>query len=160
MDLSKLQSGKRATRHNAGYSLVEVLVAGGILALGIGAACIMSLTMVTQEEMLHRMARNINLQENAARMYQIGLNASDITGANGLLPGSSDLTLTFATKTTNLTGIGAVPAQTITATINSTPADSILPTAARGWTGGGRRTDSGGVRATRVIDLVVFRAVP
>lgn len=159
MDLSKLHSLQKA-RRTAGYSLVEVLVASGILALGIGAACVMSLMMVTQEEMNHRMARNLNLQENAARMYQLGLNPADISGANGLLPGSSDLTLTFTTTTATLTGIGTVPAQTLRATINTTPDDSVLPTSARGWTGGARRTDSGGARAQRINDLVVFRAAP
>jgi type II secretory pathway pseudopilin PulG len=160
MDLSKLSPLKRAARSTRGYSLVEVLVAGGILALGIGAACVMSLTMATQEEMLHRMARNLNLQENAARMYQLGLNASEITGSNGLLPGSNDLTLSFATSNATLAGLGVVPAQTITATIKTTPDDSILPTSARGWTGGSRRADSTQARSTRVVDLVVFRATP
>jgi type II secretory pathway pseudopilin PulG len=140
--------------------LVEVLVAAGILAAGIAAACVMSLTMATQEEMLHRMGRNFNLQENAARLYQIGLNSGDITGSNGLLPASNDLTLTFTTTTTTLAGVGNVPAQTIRATIYSTPEDSSLNNDARGWTGGGKRVGSTEARASRTNDLVVFRAAP
>ena len=158
MDLSKFHQRRSFTRRSGGYSLVEVLVASGILAMGISAACVMSLMMVTQEEMNHRMARNLNLQENAARLYQIGLNEGDITGGTGLVPGSSDLTLTFTEATVNLTGVGTVPAKTLRATINTTPDDSILPTAARGWTGGGRRADSSQARAQRINDLTVFRA--
>ncbi len=160
MDLSKFLHHRKTHHHRGGYSLVEVLVASGILAMGIAAACVMSLMMVTQEEMNHRMARNLNLQENAGRLYQIGFDAGDITGSNGLLPGSSELTLSFTAADVTLTGVGVVPAQTITATINTTPDDSILPTAARGWTGGARRADSSQTRAQRTIDLTVFRAAP
>ena len=57
----------------AGYSLVEVVVASSVLMIGVGAACALSLTMIGQEEGHVRIARGVNLVENATRLYQLGL---------------------------------------------------------------------------------------
>jgi prepilin-type N-terminal cleavage/methylation domain-containing protein len=151
MEVSKSISRRRTS----GYTLVEVLVASSILVMGISAACIMSLAMVTQEEMNHRIGRAMNHHENAARLYQLGL---DTTTIQNILPANPDLTLSFEAADGAVTGVGTLDAQTITATIYTTPADSALPNAARGWTGGARRSDSTVSRATRTDTLTVYRA--
>ena len=62
----------------AGYSLVEVLAACGIIALGVGAALALSLATVSQEETGHRIARAVAIGENAARLYGLGLSPDEI----------------------------------------------------------------------------------
>jgi hypothetical protein len=62
----------------AGYSLVEVLAACGIIALGVGAALSLSLATVSQEETGHRIARAVAIGENAARLYSLGLSPDEI----------------------------------------------------------------------------------
>ena len=63
---------------HAGYSLVEVLAACGIIALGVGAALSLSLATVSQEETGHRIARAVAIGENAARLYGLGLSPDEI----------------------------------------------------------------------------------
>ena len=68
----KTNSIKRALR--SGYALVEVVVASSVLMIGVGAACVLSLTMIGQEEMHVRVARGVNVMENATRLYQLDSN--------------------------------------------------------------------------------------
>lgn len=147
------------TRRARGYTLVEVLVASSILAMGVSAACVLSLAMVTQEEMTHRIERSTSLHENAARLFQLGLPPADISGTNGILPANDDLTLTYSSAVSNVPGVGDLMGQTITATIFTTPADSALPSTARAWTAGARRSDSTQDRPTRTQALTVYRTV-
>lgn len=156
MEISSSLIRKRRRHSAAGYTLVEVLVASSILALGISAACVLSLAMVTQEEMTHRMERSISLHENAVRLYQLGMEPADIAG---VLPGNDDLTLSYAAAPGAVAGVGTLDAQLITATILTTPADSSLPAAARGWTAGARRSDDTQPRASRTLTLTAYRAV-
>lgn len=62
---------------NAGYTLVEVLVAAALLVIVVAGASAMALTLVAQEEMNARIARVQNHQEQLARLYQIGLSTAD-----------------------------------------------------------------------------------
>jgi len=150
---------QRSTRRLRGYTLVEVLVASSILAMGVSAACVLSLAMVTQEEMTHRVERATSLHENAARLFQLGLPPDDISGTNGILPANDDLTLSYSAGMSTVPGVGDLLAQTITATIFTTPADSTLPSTARGWTAGARRSDSTQDRPTRTQELTVYRTI-
>lgn len=75
-----------------GYSLVEVLIAAGLVALGIGAAALLSMTMVSQQDGSARVVRALNYQEQAARLYQLGLPTNSITN---ILPPESGATVTF-----------------------------------------------------------------
>ncbi len=77
-----------------GYSLVEVLIAAGLVALGIGAAALLSLTMVSQQDGSARVVRALNYQEQAARLYQLGIPIDSITN---ILPRESGATVTFPT---------------------------------------------------------------
>jgi type II secretory pathway pseudopilin PulG len=94
-----------------GYTLIEVLVAGGILVIGIAAAASLAMTMVAQEKSNARVAEAFNIQEQAGRLYQLGLTPTVIT--NELLPyKASEMTLQFQNEATTNVG-GAASMQTI-----------------------------------------------
>ena len=65
-------------RRWSGYTLVEVLAAGAVIAVGMGAAAVMSGTLMTQEEMSWRTDVSRNYQENMARLWQLGISDSDV----------------------------------------------------------------------------------
>jgi len=67
----------------AAYSLVEVVVASSVLMIGVAAACVLSLTMIGQEETHVRVSRASNYMENATRLYQLGFSSAE---AKALLP--------------------------------------------------------------------------
>ncbi|MFT4546744.1 MAG: type II secretory pathway pseudopilin PulG [Verrucomicrobiales bacterium] len=69
---------KHASR--AAYTLIEVTVASSILMIGVGAACVLSLTMLQQEGSHLRVNRATNIIENAAHLYQLGIAPADIAG--------------------------------------------------------------------------------
>ncbi|MDD5200610.1 MAG: prepilin-type N-terminal cleavage/methylation domain-containing protein [Terrimicrobiaceae bacterium] len=62
----------------AAYSLIEVLVASAILMIAVSAAAALALATVAQEETNARIARCINLHEQAVRLYQLGLDGATI----------------------------------------------------------------------------------
>lgn len=122
MDLSDCSSSfkNRGRSVARGYTLVEVLIASSILAMGLAAAFRMSLAMGTQEEINHRMAMGLSLHENAARLYQLG-----IDDFQNLLPASGGL-VTFSATPRDVDGLNvSIPANlnpmTITATIYPAP---------------------------------------
>lgn len=91
------------------YSLVEVLVASGILVIGITGAAMLAHTLLLQEESNGFALRAINAQEQAARLWQLGLSPSTITNilpercaSNASTPGAYAMYLTFTASTTNL----------------------------------------------------------
>lgn len=89
-----------------GYTLVEVLIAAGILAMAVAGAAVLGLTMVAQEEMNARTARLLNLHEQAARLYQLGLSSDEI---NALLPPEPALvSLAFPITTVEVPGLGNI----------------------------------------------------
>jgi len=95
-----------SSHHAAGYSLIEVLVAAGILAIGIAAAAVLALTMVSQQEGAARAVRALNYQEQACRLYQFGVAPSVIT--NILPPESSVTSLTFTTNSLTVANLGTM----------------------------------------------------
>lgn len=107
----------RLRRQKSGYTLVEVLVASGILAMGIAAACSMSLAMGAQEEMNHRIALALNHQENAARLFQLGVGPS-------ILPADPNTTLDLTTSTSAVAGAGSLVTAVIKATITTHGTDT------------------------------------
>ena len=99
---------KTQAKSQRAYTLIEVLVAGGILVMGIAAAASLALTMVAQEKANSRVERAFNMQEQAGRLYHLGLEPAAITG--NLLPyDASEMTLTFTNAaTTNVGGVAAM----------------------------------------------------
>ncbi len=145
------------SRRAAGYTLVEVLIASGILMMGISAACLMSLAMVTQEEMSHRISRSLNAQENAARLWQLGLADTDVFGSGSILPANPDISMTTAVSNADLGAAGTLPGVVITATIYSSPATSNAPVQSGYWTGGAPA--DGGARDSRTNVITVYRSL-
>lgn len=77
---------RRRGRGQTGYTLIEVLTAAVIVGVGVSAAVSMSATMNLQQELSWRVSVALNYQENACRLWQFGLNASDITA---IMPGTA-----------------------------------------------------------------------
>ena len=93
-------------RSRSAYTLIEVLVASALIALVLAGAAAMALIVVTQEETGARVARVVNYQEQAVRLWQLGLEPSTI---QTILPGEPAITsLAFDTSTVALTGVGNV----------------------------------------------------
>ena len=64
---------------NDAYSLLEVLLAAAILALGLSSAAVVTNTLVIQQEQDSGAVRAANLQEQAAMLYRLGFTtAQDI----------------------------------------------------------------------------------
>jgi len=69
-----------------GYTLVEVLASAVVIGMGMAAAVSLSSTVMLQEEMAWRVSVALNYQENASRVWQLGFEPAEITGANGIMP--------------------------------------------------------------------------
>ena len=91
-------------RKKRGYSLIEVLVASTIMMVGVSAACVMSLAMVSHEEGNYRAARALNYFENAMQLVQLGLTASEI--ADIMPPEPSLVSITFTPNTSAIANVG------------------------------------------------------
>ncbi|MEI6491162.1 MAG: hypothetical protein WCO94_01345 [Verrucomicrobiota bacterium] len=93
------------------YSLIEVLIASGILLTGIAAVAMMAHTMFLQEESNGRITRALNLQEQAATLWQLGLSSDTITNIlperclSTNPPGADAVSLSFTTNA-NITNLG------------------------------------------------------
>ena len=126
---------KIRSRRNSGYTLIEVLVASAILMIGISAASSLSLTMVTQEEMNYRISRSLNVLENCARLYQLGIQPANIYGGGAsLLPNEPAVSSVVAVESVS----GTLDSCTFTMTI-----DSMVDTGNwtdGEWTGGSQST--------------------
>ena len=74
---SKAASIGRPAR--GGYSLIEVLIASAVLLIGISAAAVMIGAISTQETTDARVAQALNMQEQAGRLWQLGLTPATVT---------------------------------------------------------------------------------
>lgn len=97
------------------YSLIEVLIAAAILVVGISAAAILANAILVQEESNGYSLRAFNAQEQAARLWQLGLSPATITNilpercsTNATNPGAYSIYLGFSNSTTNLDGVVTV----------------------------------------------------
>lgn len=94
------------------YSLIEVLIAAGVLLTGIAAAAMMANTMYLQQEANGVVTRALNLQEQAATLWQLGLSPGAIAN---ILPekcvtntntGPNQVNLTSATGNLTVANLG------------------------------------------------------
>ncbi len=98
----------------SGYSLVEVVIAGALLAIGIAAAAMLAHVLVQNEEASLRVTRILNAQEQAGRLYHLGLSTTTITNilpewcTNSSSPPAGSINLSFTTTTTNIAGVIAM----------------------------------------------------
>lgn len=62
-----------------GYSLIEVLIAAAVMAIGIAAAGALVRGLMAQQEASAAFLRGINLQEQSVRLWQLGLDEEQIS---------------------------------------------------------------------------------
>ena len=140
-------SDRKPSLRQRAYTLIEALVASSILLIGIAAAGSMSLTMISQEEINERSIIAVNYLDNAARLYQLGVDPAAIPN---LLPEEPVVdSLTFSSRDLNVALVGTIPAVTLTLSYHPSPAKGT--SSAGTWTGGDKD-------ATRQISVEVIRA--
>lgn len=92
-----------------GYTIIEAMVAISLLMLAVGAAASLSMTLVNQEELNARAARALNWQENAVRLFQLGLGTgTDPADIVTVLPGLP--AINSFTAATSVETFAALPA--------------------------------------------------
>lgn len=87
------------------FSLVEVLIAAGILSVGLGAAAVLAASLMNQQQRNAIAQRAFNLQEQASKLYRLDMPRATIldilpelcTGSGAPLAGGYVLTFTPAT---------------------------------------------------------------
>lgn len=121
---------------NRAYTLIEALVAGSMLAVGVGAVASLSLAFVTQEEIAERTAKAGNYLENAAALRRVGVPADEISGL--LPPEASVQSLQFSEQPLDITGLGPVTATRVRITWK--PSAATEPSGTARWTGGSEET--------------------
>ncbi len=101
-----------------GYSLVEVIMAAAIVAIGVAAGAAITNTLVVQEELNAGAVRASNLQEQATMLYRSGLtNPQDLFNilpepcSAAAAPAANTFSLAFGTPvtTTNTVVNASVP---------------------------------------------------
>lgn len=85
--------------NHRGYSLVEVMIAAAIIAVGLTAAAVLVGSLMTQQEVNAASLRATNLQEQAVRLYRLDITATSIIE---LLPESTSADLQPAAGTYGL----------------------------------------------------------
>jgi len=107
----------------AAYTLIEVVIAATILMVAVAAAGVLALATVTQEETNSRVSRCINLHEQAMRLYQLGLEPSEV---NAILPVDPAVvgTPVFTTQNVVIPNLGTVQRADSTITFTTTPLPS------------------------------------
>ncbi|NNE94271.1 MAG: hypothetical protein HKN23_21700 [Verrucomicrobiales bacterium] len=131
---------------NAGYTLVEALVASAVLMIGIAAAAALSLSLITQEEINERTVRASNYLDNAAQLYRLGFSTTEIKSILPADPIVKDLV--FQAKNQNIAGLGIVTLMEMEVEYIPTNAKNLWGN--EKWTGG----QSG---VTRKHKIQVFR---
>lgn len=114
-----------------GYTLIEVLAAAAIVAVGTSAAVSMVSSLMTHEELAWRTAITRNYQENMARLWQLGLSPSGSTTTTNIaavMPSQKDSLLLneaingtpylIETGTTTPGNVATMQAAVVTAAVN------------------------------------------
>lgn len=134
------KSQLQAPRLRRGYTLVEVLAAAAIFAVGTAAACSLAGSLLLQEELSWRTAITRNHQENMIRLWQLGmgdLTSRDANTVAAVMPSPTysprlneslfAVPVLIATGTTTVPELGKMEACTCSASVNisSDPAAKI-----------------------------------
>ncbi|MEM7145501.1 MAG: type II secretion system protein [Verrucomicrobiota bacterium] len=143
----KTQVIERSAARKAGYTLIEVMVAAGLLLIGISAASSLTLTMTGQEEINRAVSRTANLQENYIKAYHLGLTPAEITAV--MPPEPSLASLNAAEATPTIPGVGAMESATWNFFVR--PNATASNWSAGMWTGG----DQG---ALRTMNFSAYRS--
>lgn len=115
MNAETMQAGRVGIRaRSQAYSLIEVLIAGAIVAIGIAAAALMASALLNQEEYTGLAVRALNTQEQAAKLWQLGLDESSITNIlperckSSNPPGANSMFLYFSNSPLAIPNVGSV----------------------------------------------------
>lgn len=122
-------ASRTARRLKQAYTLIEVLAAASVIAVGMAAAVTLSSTLMIQEELAWRVAVVRNYQENMARVWQMGIGNGPLAADVRALmpdPASNDLLAVCFTVnptinaigTTNPSGLGSMERAIVSATVN------------------------------------------
>ena len=76
----------------SGYTLLEVVAASAVLAIGMSGAVSLSSSIMAQEELTWRVAVARNYQENAVRLWQLGLSPTEVLQIIPSITGNARLT--------------------------------------------------------------------
>lgn len=126
------------TKRHCAYTIIEALVSSSILLIGVSAAASMSLTLLTQEEINERSVKVFNYLDNAARLYQLGVPASDIEALLPLEPAVDSLS--DSANNVAVAGLGNVVVRTLTVTYTPSGATTGNDPSEEDWTGGDKDT--------------------
>jgi len=99
-----------AMKKLAGYTLTEAVIAGAILLVGITAAALLANSLVLAQEGNERVIRAYNIQDQAAKLYALGLSPTTITNilpANCVTnsPAEGELIMNYGTATQVIGGM-------------------------------------------------------
>jgi len=106
-----------------GYSIIEVLVAAGVIALAVGAAAVLARSAILQADSSARVTRAANLHEQVATLYRLGYDLSVITNVLPenfvtTTPTAADtFRLTFGNVTNTISGSGSTNVQMTNSTM-------------------------------------------
>jgi type II secretory pathway pseudopilin PulG len=110
----------------AGYTLVEVVIAGAVIAVGMTGAASLSSSMMAQEELSWRVSVARNYQENLVRLWQLGLSASEVLNLIPSASGNPKLSEVIGaapslttTGQSNVAGMGVMESAVCSFTINT-----------------------------------------
>jgi Tfp pilus assembly protein PilV len=121
-------------RHIAGASLADVLIASVILGIGAAAACSLSFSITTQEQIASHVSRGASIVENAAALYGLGLEPDSIMN---LMPLDANVALTHGSEVAE-TVDGDLDLLRVDWTVTINTVDSPEKSWSEGdWTGGG-----------------------
>jgi prepilin-type N-terminal cleavage/methylation domain-containing protein len=98
--------------NKAGYSLLEVMITAGIVAIGLAAAAAMINSLMFQEEINAGAVRAANLQEQAVMLHRLGLTDTqvrnllpEVCGTNAT-PARDTFSVTFSAPTVTNMAVG------------------------------------------------------
>jgi len=141
----------RATKHRCAYTLVEAVIAISLLAIAIAGATMLARTILIQREASNQTAKMLNVQEQSARLFQLGLSSTTITNilpetcVSGSPANSKEISLSFSIATANVTV--SIGAGNVNATLEQATNTAIFTTT----------TDTSGSTAMRTNRILTVR---
>jgi len=132
----------------AAYSLIEVLVATGIITMGVAVAASLSFSMTGQEEAGNNISRALAVQENSARLFRLGLSGDEIIRL--LPPDPLVYSITITEDAPVVTGAGTMDRAIIVIEYDISPVSETWD--AGEWTGG-----PGGALSRRTHTVTALR---
>lgn len=98
-------------KNRSGYTLLEVVAAGAVVAVGMTGAVSLSTSIIAQEEITWRVAVARNYQENIVRLWQLGLEPLD---AMRIIPSiSANTKLRESVESVAITPVGTADVDTM-----------------------------------------------